>query len=376
VNGRPETDAVVVGAGIVGLAAAAALAVAGRSVVVIERNAAIAREITARNSEVIHAGIYYPTGSLKAELCVAGRQALYERCAKLGVPHRNLGKLIVATNSDELATLETIAERAHANGVPEVCFIDAAEVRRREPAVRAVAALDSPVTGIVDAHALALSFAAEAEAHGAVLVMQTEVVEIERCRSGYRVAARGADGERSDLRAAAVINAAGLAGDHLAACAGFDVDARGYRLHPCKGDYFSLAPGAPVRVERLVYPVPAGAGLGVHATLDLGERIRFGPDTEYVTELRYDVDPGKAVAFSAAIRRYLPAIDAAWLAPDYAGIRPKLAGPGEAFRDFVVAEESDAGWPGFVNLIGIESPGLTASPAIGARVVELLAGLA
>jgi len=206
--------------------------------------------------------------------------------------------------------------------------------------------------------------------------MRTEVLEIERCRSGYCVATRAADGERSDLRAASVINAAGLAGDQLAQRAGFDVDARGYRLHPCKGDYFSLAPGAPVRVERLIYPVPAEVGLGVHATLDLGGRTRFGPDAEYVAELRYDVDPGKANAFAAAVQRYLPAIDAAWLAPDYAGIRPKLAGPGEAFRDFVVAEESAAGWPGFVNLIGIESPGLTASPAIGARVVELLSGLA
>jgi L-2-hydroxyglutarate oxidase LhgO len=371
----PETDVVVVGGGVIGLASAAALAAAGRSVVLVERNAAIAQEVTARNSEVIHAGIYYPEGSLKAELCVAGRRVLYERCAKLGIPHRNLGKLIVATDADELAALEVLRQRAHANGVPEVALIDAREARRREPFVRSVGALDSPVSGIVDAHALSLSYAAEAESHGATLVMQTEVLEIERCAGGYRLAAIGRDGDRSVIGAGAVVNAAGLASDVVAERAGFDVDARAYRLHPCKGDYFSLTPGADVRVERLVYPVPAGAGLGVHATLDLGGRIRFGPDSEYVTEIRYDVDPAKAADFAAVIRRYLPSVKDEWLQPDYAGIRPKLAGPGETFRDFVVAEESEAGWPGFVNLIGIESPGLTAAPAIAARVARLLAGL-
>jgi len=371
----PETDVVVVGAGVVGLAAAAALAAAGRSVVVVERNSGIAQEVTARNSEVIHAGIYYPRDSLKAELCVAGRRALYERCERLGIPHRGLGKLIVAVTDDELPMLEDLHARAHANGVTEVAFIDAAEVSRREPDLTAVGALDSPVTGIVDAHALSLSFAAEAEQHGAVLVLQTEVQAVERVAGGYRVRARGGDGEASDIAAAAVVNAAGLASDRVAASAGFDVDACGYRLHPCKGDYFSLAPGASLRVQRLVYPVPTVAGLGVHATLDLGGRIRFGPDTEYVSELRYDVDAAKGAEFAAAVQRYLPRLRPEWLQPDYAGIRPKLAGPGEAFRDFVVAEESDSGHPAFVNLIGIESPGLTAAPAIAQRVVALLSSL-
>jgi D-amino-acid oxidase len=370
-----EVDVVVVGGGVVGLASAAALAAAGRSVVLLERNAAIAQEVTARNSEVIHAGIYYPTGSLKATLCVAGRRAPYERCEMLGIPHRRLGKLVVAADRGELPDLERLQARAGANGVPEVAFIDAAEVRRREPSVESAGALDSPVTGIVDAHALCLSYAAEAERHDAVLVTRTEVLEVEPCAGGYRLTLRGGDGGHSDVRAAAVVNAAGLASDALAERAGFDVDALGLRLHPCKGDYFSLAPGAPVRVERLLYPVPAGPGLGVHATLDLAGRIRFGPDAEYVAEIRYDVDPTKAAAFAAAIRRYLPAVKAEWLQPDYAGVRPRLAAPGEAFRDFVVAEESDAGWPAFVNLIGIESPGLTAAPAIAARVVALLAGL-
>jgi L-2-hydroxyglutarate oxidase LhgO len=197
-------------------------------------------------------------------------------------------------------------------------------------------------------------------------------VAIERTGAGYRVTARRPDGAHETLACDAVVNAAGLAADAVAELAGLDVDALGYRLHLCKGDYFSLAPAARLRLAHLVYPVPAGAGLGVHATLDLAGRVRFGPDAEYVDRVRYDVDPAKAVRFAELVRRYLPAIRAEWLAPDYAGVRPKLSGPGEGFRDFVVAEESASGLPGLVNAIGIESPGLTAAPAIAARVVDLL----
>jgi L-2-hydroxyglutarate oxidase LhgO len=366
----------VVGGGIVGLAAAAALARAGRSVLLLERNAEIARETTARNSEVIHAGIYYPEGSLKAALCVAGREALYPRCQALGIPHRKLGKLIVATTDDEVETLEHLQRRGTANGVPGLVLIDGAEVARREPCVHALAGLVSPETGIVDAAALSLSYAAEAEAHGAVIVRHTEVVGIERRAGDYVVVAQGAGDERSAIACEAVVNAAGLASDTVAERAGFDVEACGYRLHLCKGDYFALAPGVPVHVSGLVYPVPAGPCLGVHATIDLGGRIRFGPDAEYVAGIDYRVDPRKTAAFAEAVRRYLPELRADWLSPDSAGVRPKLAAPGEAFRDFVVAEESEAGWPGFVNLIGIESPGLTAASAIARRVVALLTGRA
>lgn len=358
-----------------GLASAAALARAGRSVVLLERNAALAQEITARNSEVVHAGIYYVPGSLKAVLCVAGRRLLYERCEKLRIPHRRLGKLIVATDADERAVLETLLQRGRENGVEDLRFIDAAEVRRRQPEIRAIAALESPSTGIVDARALSFSYAAEAEQHGAALALRTEVREIEPRSHGYRVVTRDAGSGRGSLDCGAVVNAAGLCADAVAAQAGIDPDARGYRLHLCKGDYFSLAPAAPLRVSQLVYPVPETAGLGVHLTLDLAGRLRFGPDAEYVDRVDYHVDPGKAAAFARAIARYLPGIREVWLNPDYAGIRPKLARSGEPPRDFVVAEESEAGLPGFVNLVGIESPGLTASAAIADRVVELLAGL-
>ena len=363
---------VVVGGGIVGLASAAALARAGSSVILLERHQRIATETTSRNSEVVHAGLYYPPGSLKARLCTGGREALYARCERLRVPHRKLGKLVVATREDEVATLESIRARGEANGVPGLRIADAAEVAGWEPAVRAVAALVSPETGIVDAGALCRSYAAEAEAHGAILSLASDVVAIERAGGAYRIAARRPDGALEAVVGDAVVNAAGLEADVVAERAGLDVDALRYRIHPCKGDYFALAPGAPLRVSRLIYPVPAGPGLGVHATLDLAGRIRFGPDAEYVDRVRYDVDPSKAGRFAALVQRYLPTLRAEWLSPDYAGVRPRLAAPGEAFRDFVVAEESAAGLPGFVNLLGIESPGLTAAAAIAKRVVDLL----
>lgn len=371
---RVEVDVAVVGAGVVGLATAAALARNGRSCLVLERHDAIAREGTSRSSEVVHAGIYYPAGSLKATLCVEGRERLYARCRRLGIAHARLGKVIVATSTAETPALEALAQRAAGNGVPPLAWLDADAVRALEPDVRATAGLLSPETGIVDAHALALSYQAEAEAHGAQLLLRTELRGLGRVGDAWRLEVADADGAPATLACAAVVNAAGLAADRVAAWAGIDVEARGLRLHYCKGDWFSLVPGAPLRFRRLVYPVPAGAGLGVHVTLDLGGRVRLGPDAEYVPEPRYDVDPAKREAFAAAAGRYLPTLRAEWLAPDQAGIRPKLAGPGEGFRDFVVREESDAGLPGLVNLVGIESPGLTAAGAIAERVVTLLHG--
>jgi L-2-hydroxyglutarate oxidase LhgO len=369
---RPEVDVLVVGAGIVGLAAGAALARRGRSVLLLERREAIARETTSRSSEVIHAGLYYPEGSLKALCCAEGREALYARCERLRIPHRPLGKVVVACAEDERSRLEALARQAERNGVPGLRWLDAAEIRAREPHVRALAGFLSPRSGIVDAHALALSYAAEGADHGMEIALRSELIRLERAAGGYRAFAREADGGTASLLAGAVVNAAGLAADRVAALAGIDVDAAGYRLHPCKGDYFSLAPGAPLRFAGLVYPLHGAAGLGVHVTLDLAGRVRFGPDAEYVPAARYDVDPGKAQRFAEAAGRYLPELRAEWLAPDYAGVRPKLAGPGVAFRDFVIAEETGRGLPGLVNLVGIESPGLTAAPAIAERVAALL----
>jgi L-2-hydroxyglutarate oxidase LhgO len=368
-----DTDVLVVGAGAVGLACAAVLARRGREVLVVERHAHMAQETSSRNSQVIHAGLYYPPGSAKARLCVEGRERLYARCRAEGIPHRVLGKLVVATRPEEVATLETLRARGTANGAPGLAIIDASEVSRREPAVHALAALLSPCSGVVDAHALCLSYAAEAEAHGARLAMRTEVLAVEAASGHLRVEARAADGQTSHVRCGAVVNAAGLCADRLAECAGLAVDALGYRQHPCKGDYFALAPGAPLRVAGLVYPVPAAAGLGLHATIDLGGRIRFGPDATYVERVHYDVDPAKAGPFAEAASRYLPALRAEWLSPDGAGVRPKLQGPNDTFRDFLIVEESARGLPGFVNLLGIESPGLTAAEAIALEVAAQLA---
>lgn len=370
-----DVDVVVVGAGVVGLACGAALAKRGRRVIVLERHAGLARETTSRNSGVIHAGIYYPAGSLKAQLCVEGRERLYERCARERIPHRQFGKVIVATHEAEVRVLEELCARGSANGAPGLELVDGAAVMRREPCVRALAGLLSPRTGIVDPHGLCLSLAAEFEREGGTLLLHNTLEAIERLPAGYRVRARATGDVAASVDSAAVVNAAGLAADAVAALAGIDVAAAGYRQHPCKGDYFALAPSAPLRFAGLVYPVHGAAGLGVHVTLDLGGRVRFGPDAHYVDAIDYAIDPGKAVDFAAAAGRYLPGLRAEWLTPDQSGIRPKLQAPGESFRDFVIAEESERGLPGLVNLLGIESPGLTAALAIAERVSALLASL-
>jgi len=371
----PEIAAVVVGAGVVGLACAAALARSGRRVLVLERHARIAQEISSHNSQVIHAGLYYPPGSLKAKLCVAGREQLYERCRRLRIGHEASGKVIVAVEDAEAAALEALYVRATANGVPELEILDGRALQRREPQVCARAALLSPRTGIVDAPALCLSFAAELETHGGVILTRSELVGVEPAASGFGIAVQTLAGEVQRARCAALVNAAGLEAARVAALAGLDVEALGYRLHPCKGDYFAIAPAAPVDVRGLVYPIPGQAGLGIHVTRDLGGRLRLGPDATYVDDISYAVDAAKAAGFAEAVARYLPCIQPGWLSPDGAGVRPKLAGPGEEFRDFIVSEESAHGCPGLVSLLGIESPGLTAAPAIAEEVVRLLHGL-
>lgn len=370
-----DADVVVVGAGVVGLACAASLARRGRRVIVSERRGAIATETTSRNSEVVHAGLYYPPGSLKAQLCVAGRELLLARCASRRLPHRVTGKLVVACDEAERERLEALRSRGEENGAAGLRVIEADEVARMEPALRADAALHSPGTGIVDALALCRDLLAEAEGDGTILALRTEVRELAATASGWRVTVADADGAPASLACGAVVNAAGLASDAVAELAGVDIEACAWRQHLCKGDYFALAASARMGLSRLVYPVPGVAGLGIHATLDLAGAVRFGPDANYVDRPSLEVDAAKAGAFAEAIRRYLPAIEPAALTPAYAGLRPKLAAPGEAFRDFVVEESSAVGAPAMVHCIGIESPGLTAALAIGERVAALLAGI-
>ncbi len=367
-----DAEVVVVGAGVVGLACGAELASRGRSVLVIERHGAVGFETSSRNSEVIHAGIYYPKDSLKAVCCVEGRALLYRRCAEYRIGHRRTGKLIVATHEDEVEKLAGIAARALANGAGSIECLDAPAVARIEPGIRSRGAVWSPETGIVDAHGLMHSYQAELEERQGSVVLNTRVVSLTRQSFGWRVGTEASDGERFAIDCGLVVNSAGLSADAVAEMAGLDPDALGYRIRPCKGDYFSIAPAAGVAVNHLIYPVPPmDGGLGIHVTVDLGGRLRLGPDATYVDTIDYAVAGEKAEHFAAAARRYLPDIRAEHLAPEMSGIRPKLQGPGEPFRDFVVAETSAAGAPGMIHLIGIESPGLTASAALARRVADL-----
>ncbi|HTP61178.1 MAG TPA: NAD(P)/FAD-dependent oxidoreductase [Burkholderiales bacterium] len=361
-----SVECVVVGAGVVGLAVARALALAGREVVVLEAEDAIGTHTSSRNSEVIHAGIYYPRGSLKARACVAGRQRLYEYCASRGVPHRRCGKLIVATAESQVVELLSIRRKAHENGVGDVVEIPASEARAMEPALHCVAALHSPSTGIIDSHALMLAYLGDAEAAGAMLALKSPLERVLIREKAFELHVKGAE----PILARLLVNSAGLHAPSIArSVAGFPDRKIPPELY-AKGNYYSLAGRPPF--SRLVYPVPEPGGLGVHVTLDLAGQARFGPDVEWVDHIAYEVDPRRAERFYAAIRRYWPALPDGALAPGYAGIRPKISGPGEPAADFVIQGPAEHGVAGLVNLFGIESPGLTASLALADDVAALL----
>jgi L-2-hydroxyglutarate oxidase LhgO len=372
-----EITTTIIGAGAVGLAVAAELSKTREGVLLLERNPGFGQETSSRNSEVIHAGIYYAKGSLKARLCVEGNRRLYGLCEKSRIPHRRCGKLIVAASLDEEEVLADIQVRARENGVEDLKMVSARQIASLEPNVRACAGLISPSTGIIHSHRLMRHFAARARRNGVQFVPHTTVTRVERRDDGrYRVHAAYPDGEADIFSSRVIVNCAGLESDRIAASMGIDIDTAGYRLHYWKGEYFSLD-AAPGFLNRLVYPVPQPnhVGLGVHATIDLSDRVKLGPNATYLPgrSLDYGVDPDARQAFFEAARRYLPAITLAQLKPEMAGIRPKLQKPGDPARDFIIAEESAKGFPGIVNLIGIESPGLTASPAIARHVAQLIA---
>ena len=364
-----SVDAVVIGAGVVGLAVARELALAGREVIILESENAIGTATSSRNSEVIHAGIYYPQGSLKARTCVEGRILLYEYCAQRGIPHRRCGKLIVATDNAQLGELEAIRRKAHANGVTDVEWLTLDQAHSMEPAVSCVGALHSPSTGVIDSHALMLALLGDAESHGAMLAFLSR---LERARIGANGAIELEVGGAEPMRLAArtVVNAAGLTAPSVARrIEGFPAGKVPPEFY-AKGNYYSLAGRSPF--SRLVYPVPEPGGLGVHVTIDLGGQARFGPDVEWIDHIGYDVDPRRADRFYAAIRRYWPGLPDGALAPGYSGIRPKIAGPKDPAPDFVVQGPADHGVAGLVNLFGIESPGLTASLALAREVARCL----
>ncbi len=369
-----EVDVAIIGAGVVGLAIAAELAQQQKGVFVLEKNQTIGLETSSRNSEVIHAGIYYPEGSLKARFCVEGNPLLYDFCEKYGVDHRRLGKIIVATNNGEVEKLEEFLDLGHRNGVTDLKLISRDEVRHTEPNVEAVAGILSPSTGILDAHALMRALYGLARERGTDFVFETEVIGLEKVGTGYEVEIRDREGT-SSIRAGIVINSAGLNSDQVAGLAGIDLTHAGYRLHYCKGEYFSLNWPDGLPVSRLVYPLPEHAGKGIHVTPTMDGRMRLGPNTRYVDEIDYGVDETDKETFYQSVKKFLPGLRLEDLEPEMAGIRPKLQGPEDDFRDFVIAHEEDRGLPGLINMVGIESPGLTGAIAIGRHVAGMVRGI-
>ena len=363
-----RVDCVVVGAGVVGLACARRLAMAGLEVILLERTDAIGTETSSRNSEVIHAGIYYVPGTLKATACIAGKDFLYRYCAARGIAHARCGKLIVATSEAQLGRLDAIRANAAASGMDELEVWSAERAMALEPALRCTGALWSPSTGIVDSHGLMLAYLGDAEAHGAMLALESPLERAEVRGDGILLEVGGA--EPMALLAGMVVNSAGLAAPDLATrIAGLDPTTLP-RPYYCKGSYYTLAGRSPFK--RLIYPVPEAAGLGVHLTIDLAGQCRFGPDTEWVDGIDYDVDPARAEKFYAEVRRYWPDLPDGALSPAYAGMRPKLDPAGAPVRDFLVEGPERHCVPGLVNLFGIESPGLTASWPLACEVARRL----
>jgi len=367
-----RVDTVVVGAGVVGLAVARALALAGREVVILEAEAGIGSVTSARNSEVIHSGLYSPPDWLKTKVCIEGRRLLYPYCEAHGITHRRCGKLVVATSPEQVGALERLASNAQANGVEGLQLLDGAAARALEPALHAVAALHSKVTGIIDSHAFMLALQGEAEDHGAALALRSPLLSARAVADGFMVDIGGAEPMRLHTRC--LVNSAGLAASDVAARIGGLAPDRVRATHRCKGNYFALS-GVRAPFSRLIYPMHDAAGLGTHLTLDLAGQGRFGPDTEWLPDdgpIDYTVDATRGERFYAAIRRYWPGLPDGALQPDYSGVRPKLSAEGEAACDFAIDGPGAHGVPGLVSLFGIESPGLTAALAIAERVCKAM----
>lgn len=366
-------DITIIGAGVVGLAIAAEVVNEHREVYLLEKNETFGLETSSRHSGVIHTGIYYPEGSLKAKMCVSGNRMLYELCERHDISHRRLGKLIIATSDEESVELQTLLEKGQRNGAENLRMLSKREIQELEPSVEGVAAILSPSTGIIDSQALMRYFIAKAADGGAKIAYKTRVVGIEKVADRYRVTVEDGTGKFS-FTTRVLINCTGLHCDKVAELAGIDIAKAGYKLYYCKGEYFSLSKSKSMLVKRLIYPVPPPrlTGVGIHLTFDLEGRVRLGPSTQYIDSIDYAVDSQHKQLFYDSVRRYLPCVECDDLEPEMAGIRPKLQKPGGDIKDFVIRDESDKGLPGFVNLIGIESPGLTASPAIAKYVSGLI----
>jgi L-2-hydroxyglutarate oxidase LhgO len=365
-----KADCVVVGAGVIGLAVARALALAGREVIVVESHDCIGSEISSRNSEVIHAGIYYPAGSLKAKFCVAGRKQLYRYCEEHHVPFKRCGKFIIATDEQQRPELKVIHEKARINGVDDMVLLEQQEMQRREPQINCVSALWSPSTGVIDSHSYMLALQADLENAGGVVVFDTKVSAGRAVGKMLELALQSGDSS-FPLAATTVVNCAGLGSDKLArSIVGINSETLPVYSY-AKGNYFTYAGKSPF--SSLIYPLPNEYGLGVHVTHDMAGNLRFGPDVEWVDDINYQVDPRRAEAFYAAIRSYWPQLGDGSLLPAYAGIRPKINHQGSPAVDFVIQGEAEHGVSGLINLFGIESPGLTSSLAIADHVNQMAA---
>ncbi len=368
-----RADVTIIGAGVIGLAIAAQIAGKGWEAYVLEKNETFGLETSSRHSGVIHSGIYYPQNLLRTKLCLAGNRALYKLCEERGIGCRKTGKLIVATTDEEISELEILLDRGQRNGVEGLRILSRREMKELEPNMDGVAALFSPSTGIIDSHALMKYFIARAVEGGVQIAYQTKVIGIEKLADGYKVTVKDGTGE-FPFMTRVVINCAGLESDKVAELAGIDIAKAGYKLHYYKGEYFSVAGGKGKLVKRLIYPVPMPkvTSVGIHVTFDLEGRMRLGPGMEYVDSINYAVNNRHKQLFYDSVRKFLPFIEYDDLEPEMAGIRPKLQGANEDIRDFVIRDEGDKGLPGFINLIGMESPGLTASPAIAEYVFRLI----
>jgi len=365
-NWDAAVDIVIIGAGVIGLAVAGELSAAYPefSILLLEKNESYGQETSSRSSEVIHAGIYYPEGSLKGLLCREGNNLLYDYCARYGINHRRCGKVIIAVDEDEVPHLKEVYQQGQHNGV-ELEWLTASQVQNRLPVVKAASGIWSPNTGIVDSSNLMYSFYHRARQQGVTVLLKTPVIALQKLDQYYLVNLPG-----EIIRSRLVVNAAGLYSDQLAAMLGMDIEQCGYNLHYCRGEYYRLRPVN--SFNHLVYPLPEKAGLGIHLTLDLNGGQRLGPDFCYVDEIDYSMDGSSLDKFYQSARRYLPWLGKDDITPDYCGIRPKLQDKGENFRDFVIREESDRGYAGMINLIGIESPGLTSSLAVGKYIAHLI----
>lgn len=371
-----KVDVLIIGAGVVGLAIAAELSKQfdNRSILLLERHSKFGQETSSRNSEVIHAGIYYPTGSLKAKLCVEGNPLLYQFCQEWKIPHQRIGKLIIARNENEVPALESILAQGQKNGVTDLELLANAQILKLEPNIRAVAAILSPSTGIIDSHKLMLRLEWMALEQGAIIAYNHELIGVDSIGNGYSVTYRNPSGQQESIHCQWLINCAGLNSDQIFSCLGINIDDIGYRIYPCKGEYFCVSNTKSALVSRLIYPPPLKEleGLGIHATKTLDGRLRFGPNAIYVDKLDYGVNEDHAQEFYNAVNTYLPFLNYSDLLPDMAGIRPKIQAPGDPFCDFIVCHEVERGFEGLINLIGIESPGLTSSLSLAKRVSSLM----